>query len=954
MTSRSNLEKDLRSQIRGELRFDPIAKRVYSVDASIYEIEPLGIVVPKDKDDLLAAIKICHRHQVPMIARGAATGIAGGCIGEGIILDLSKTLNHILEINIEAGYVICEPGVVQDQLNEALEPHGYRLGPDTSTGNRATLGGMLANNAAGAYSLRYGMMVDHILEVDLILDDGSIVTLGEVTKKRWEDLLAHQGRLGDICRSVQKIKHEYRDEIIKNYPPLPRRASGYTLDTLIDDDIPNVAKLIAGSEGTLGIVASMKLKISAIPRNKLLAVIPFQSMKEALSKVPKILECYPLSLEMIDKEIISMGRKSQQLHQRLGWLEGTPEALLIVEVDGDTPEMSRAALGKLVSLDIGKVIPLADPQAVKDVWAVRKAGLELLLSKRSYQRAVAFIEDVAVSPEMLPQFMEELVPILNSLGSTAGIYGHVGAGCIHIRPYLNLRQVSHLEKMEQVSRQIADLVVKYKGAMSGEHGDGIVRSWLHERLFGAKIVEAFALLKQAFDPSGLMNPGKIVIDQESPAFLDNLRSDPKTSQPQIKTFLNFDEEGGFSLAVDLCNGNGLCRKRSGTMCPSFQATGDEYDTTRARAQALRAIVNGILPIEELHSAELLDVLDLCLECKGCRSECPASVDMAKMKAEVLYHYQEKHGYSFRSKMFGRISRYLEKAARFPRLANWTMESGIGKMVMRWLRINTEIGFPKVAEETFSAWWKKQTFEKRGDGEGGDVVLFNDTFNEFHHPEIGKAAVKVMHRLGVNVVLAERICCGRTLISKGMLKEAKEQAEKLVASLYPFAAEGIPIVGLEPSCILAIADDYKGLLGNDEAARTVAAACMTFESWVLKELPKRDVTWVGEDKHVLVHGHCHQKAIVGMQPTRELLNRVPGITWEEIPSGCCGMAGSFGYEAEHAQISRQIGELVLLPAVRGASQESIVIADGTSCRCQIKAGTGRTGLHLAEFLAQRLK
>ena len=949
MTSKSRIQEDLEGKVRGQVRFDAIAKQVYSVDASIYEIEPVGIFIPKDNEDLIEAIKICHQHQIPIIARGAATGIAGGCIGKGIIFDVAKNLNKILEINLDEGYVHCEPGVIQDDLNEALAPHGYRLGPDTSTGNRATVGGMLANNAAGSLSLRYGMMVDHILEVELILANGTLVKFGELTKQKWEESLNLHGQIGDISRTVEKIKNEYRDEIIKRYPPLPRRASGYTLNRLIDDETPNIAKLIAGSEGTLGVIASMKLKICEIPRNRLMCVIPYSTMKEALSQVPRILTCSPLSLEMIDQQIISLGRKNPQLQQRLDWLKGTPEALLIVEFDGESSEMSLQAMNRLRELKVGEVIPLFDQQLANDVWTIRKAGLEILLSKRSYQRAVAFIEDVAVPPDRLPDFMEELMPILAELGSTAGIYGHVGAGCIHIRPYLNLRKALDLKKMKEVSLKTAHLVVKYKGAMSGEHGDGLVRSWLHEELFGPKIVKAFSLLRKAFDPEGLMNPGKIDVENGSSKFLKNLRSNPKTPQPHIETFLNFDEEGGFSLAADLCNGNGLCRKKNGIMCPSFQATGDEYDTTRARAQALRAIVNGKVPINNLASPDLLDVLDLCLECKGCRTECPANVDMAKMKSEVLYHYQEKHGYPLRNRLFGNIARHLERAAYFPQLANRALNSALGKKFRKWLKISTHLPVPPIAVERFSSWWKNQKLTSSQP----ELILFNDTFNEFHHPEIGIKTVKLLQAFGVDFMVSQRICCGRTMISKGLLKEAKQQAQRLVEHLYPFAAKGLPIVGMEPSCILAMADDYKGLLGNDEMLKTVAAACTTLDGWLANNLPQREIAWKKEAQHVLLHGHCHQKALKGMQEMRRVLDTIPHISWEEIPSGCCGMAGSFGYEAEHEEISKKIGELVLFPAIREASEHSIILADGTSCRSQIAFGTDRKALHLAEFLLQRI-
>lgn len=933
MTSNA-LEQELKKHVQGDVRFDQIARRVYSVDASIYEVEPIGIVLPKDRADLQVALQIAYAHQIPVIPRGAATGITGGCLGKGLIIDTSKFLNQILEINYQEEFAICEPGVVQDVLNETLAKQNYRLGPDTSTGNRATLGGMVGNNAAGARSLRYGKMVDHVQELELLLADGEILSFAPCSPEEWKQKSLLLNAEGRIYRTIQQIQDNYETEIEKHFPKIPRRVSGYNLDELLKPPPHNICKLIVGAEGSLGIVSKIKVKISQRPMCTGMCVIHFDDMALAFHTVEQILAYHPLSLEMIDQQIIRMGRLSPTMQSQLGWLQGDPEAVFAVEFEGNTPSDVTAKLMQFEQIMRDKKIGYAytileKKSSIDQVLSVRKAGLELLLSKRSYSRAIAFIEDLSIPPQQLGSFMKEFLSLLKHVGKEAGIYGHVGSGCMHIRPYIDLRNTEEIQLMKTIVEQVSDLILKYGGAMSGEHGDGLVRSWLNKKMFGDKIYEAFCLLKQAFDPLNRMNPGKIV---HGPPLTENLRLSPQIKQPKISTFLDFSSEGGFSLAVDLCNGNGQCRKRENIMCPSFQATGDEYDTTRARAQALRAVVNGHLP--DLTHEGIHDVLDLCLECKGCKKECPSHVDMAKMKAEFLFHYQEKHGYSLRNKIFGKMDELYQWTSPF---ANRLSHSFISKLLFKWIGIAPERPPPLLASQKFSNWLKKQT-KPRNDKKR--VVLFNDTYNEYLCPEIGQAAWRVLTKLGYEVLVPKRSCCGRPLISKGMLKEARKKAQTLLETLLPYAKEGIPIIGLEPSCILTIMDDYKGLLGNVENL-----PCMTIDQFLYSE----KLIFPETKKQVSVHGHCHQKAVVGMKPTLEVLRSIKGCDVHEIPSGCCGVAGSFGYEAEHYQISMKIGELVLLPAVRKLGKEDIVIANGISCRSQIQHGAGRASMHLIQFI-----
>lgn len=909
----SDFLKALRAAVKGEIRSDPISRRAYSVDASIYEVEPLAILSPLDAEEAATALKIAMQFNVTVTARGAATGITGGCLGTGLILDLSRHLNRILAIDEAEGFALCQPGVIQDDLNRALAPSGYRLGPDTSTGDRATLGGMLANNSAGARSLRYGCMADHVQEVELLLASGEKVLLGS---QKPEGL--HQALL-KICAS-------YRSEIQNHFPRLPRRVSGYNLPALLEEPL-NLAKLIAGSEGTLGIATAIKMRIVPKPKHAVLCLVPFDEMMTALQSVAGMLRFQPLSLELVDDQIIALGRQSPSMKGRLAWLKGNPNALIIAEFEGETEseaqnraETFRKALGGFL---------LTDPKTMEQVWELRKSGLGLLLSRRTYSRAIAFIEDIAVPPQNLAPFMEKFLKLLNSKGKRGGIYGHVGAGCLHIRPYIDLRQ--ELPLAREIMLGVCDLLVEYGGVLSGEHGDGLIRSWLNERLFGKKLYIAFLEVKQTFDPHNRLNPGKVV---HGPPLEQNLRSTPMKS---ISTFLDFTREGGFELAADLCNGNGRCRKPDSLMCPSFQASGDEYDTTRARAQALRAMIHG----REAPEEGIYDVLDLCIECKGCKTECPSQVDMAKMKAEFLYQYQEKHGYSLRSKLFGNIHTFFRLAAPFASLANTLGKTRLAKWMLQRIGYTPHRPVPQIATERFSAWFAKHPSPVRQKR----VVLFNDTYTEFLEPHIGIAAVKVLEALGYQVLVPPLQCCGRPLISKGMLRQARAQAQAVLKTLSTYS--GLKIVGLEPSCLSALTDDFLGLLGP-EAAQLAQNSC-TFAEFVAGHLP---FPWQPLQQTILVHGHCHQKALVGMQPTMSVLRSIPGVQVEEIPSGCCGMAGSFGYEAEHFAFSQKIAELKLIPAIRKHAAD-IIMADGLSCRTQITHATGLRPLHLAEILARCL-
>lgn len=948
-----NFFNELKHEIRGNVHYDPITCAIYSVDASIYELKPLGVVAPKDKEDLIKTLQIAFAHKIPVTARGAATGITGSCLGQGLIIDISRYLNKILEINMDEEYAICEPGVVQDTLNEALAPYGYRLGPDTSTGNRATLGGMMANNSAGSRSLFYGCMVDHVNEVEMALAGGEILTFGAVSKEAWEQKRSKKDTEGIIYNTVDHLIHTYRDAINEHFPKIPRHVSGYNLDKLLHEPL-NLCRLITGSEGTLGIATKIKVKIAKKPRYTGLCIVHLDDMISAMRFISNMLIHHPMALEMIDDKIIEAARLSPSVQNKLSWLVGMPQAVFVAEFEGDSQRSVETKLNAfsdaMKTLNLGYAwITLTDPLQMASVWEVRKAGLGLLLSKKSYSRAIAFIEDLSIAPEQLAGFMQEFCTYMKSIGKEAGIYGHIGSGCMHIRPYIDLRKKEELSVMKEIMEAVATMIQTYGGAMSGEHGDGLIRSWMNERMFGKDLYQAFIELKAAFDPHNLMNPGKIT---NGPPVDENLRLSPDSKHIPIPTFLDFSREGGLELAADLCNGNGLCRKMETVMCPSFQASGNEYHSTRARAQTLRSIIHGKLPLKELTGQGLMDVLDLCIECKGCKKECPSQVDMAKMKSEMLYQYQEKHGYSWRSRFFASLHRLNKLASPFARLFNTLASIKISKSILSGLGIAPQRTLPTFALEHFSVWFNKQ----KQTSSSKKVVLFNDTYTEFNEPDIGKAAFQILSALNYEIILANNFCCGRPLISKGFLKKAKDNALKVIQAINSLLQDNVRMIVLEPSCASAFRDDYHGLLGTHPELQRVISQTVSFDEFLQSHLQdgKLPLEFTDHKKNVYVHGHCHQKALVGMNPTLEVLKGVAGFNVHEIDSGCCGMAGSFGYEKEHYHFSMKIGELKLFPKIHATDDKAMIVSSGMSCRSQIADGTHRHALHLAEAIADQMK
>jgi len=945
------IEAELKKRVEGDIHFDRYSRLLYSTDASIYQIEPIGVVVPRHKGDVQAVVELANKFNVPVLPRGGGTSLAGQTVGHALVLDFSKYMQNVLEVNQEELWCRVQPGLVQDELNAYVRSMGLQFGPDTSTSNRATIGGMIGNNSAGAHSLTYGKTLDHVIELTVLLSDGSEVVLKELSSDALEGKSQADSLEGRVHREVARLAQEHRSEILARYPKIMRRVSGYNLDEFIKPQPFNLSRILVGSEGTLGTVVEAKMRLVPKPKWTALDVIHFDDDLEALRASQVILETAPYALESTDKMILNLARGNIVQSQRLGFVQGNPSSLLMVEYAGDTEAQVKEQVYKLEEVrkaqHIGYAATLAfKPEEVKAVWGVRKAGLGLLLGTKGDKKPIAFVEDTAVAPAKLPEFIKRFREIITRHDAIAGYYGHCSVGCMHIRPLIDLKEASEMKKMVSIADAISDLVLEFNGAMSGEHGDGLARSHFNQKLFGAVLYEAFRQVKRVFDPKNLMNPGKIV---DAPAMTESLKISPRYQTWQPETTLDFTGQGGFARAVEMCSGMGECRKKlDGTMCPSYMGTLDEEHSTRGRANALRAVLSGKVPKEEFTGKRLHDVMDLCLECKACKAECPSNVDMAKLKYEFLDHYHRVNGLPLRNRLFGGIERLNRIGSQFVPLSNWVVGSGLNRWLMEKLAgIDRRRPLPQFAGVTFEDWFDGRKPE--GDGAKGEVVLFHDTFNNFNTPNVAVATTRLLERLGYHVLLVNKRCCGRPMISKGMLGEAKNNAAWNVDQLAEYAERGVPIVGMEPSCLLTLRDEYPDFLRTNDA-KLVARNSFLLEEFLLQERDtgKVSLSFGANGRKALLHGHCHQKALVGTVPTVALLKGA-GFEVSEVDSGCCGMAGSFGFEKEHYDLSLTIGNRRLAPAVKSASAEVEIVAPGISCRQQIEHLTGRKAKHTAEVL-----
>ena len=955
-SERGDIENALKRRVSGEVRFDPFSRVLYSTDASIYQMEPVGVVIPRNVEDVLAVIDVAKENGVPVLPRAGGTSLAGQTVNHAIVTDFSKYLNQIIEVNQEEQWARVQPGIVLDDLNRQLLPYGLMYAPDPTTSSRACVGGGVGNNTCGAHSVIYGKTLDHIKELDVILSDGTQTHFQPLEAHELEAKLSGTGLESNIYRGVRRLAQENAAEIEARYPNIMRRVSGYNLDEFLTDSPFNMTKMVVGSEGTLCVVTEVKINLVPRPTMTALSVVHFQDIFGASEAVKDILLHEPSSIEIMDNNVLERSRASTGLGSNMAFIEGTPGAILVVEFYGESEAELTDKTEKLKD-DMARrghgyaTVNMQDRASQASVWAVRKNGLGLLMSMHGDAKPLPFVEDTAVDPENMGEFVRRFDEIVRNHQTEAAYYGHASVGCLHIRPVVSLKNQDGVDKMVSIADEISDLVKDFGGSLSGEHGDGIVRGVWNEKMFGPEIYKLFQDLKGTFDPDGIMNPNKII---DCPPMDQNLRYGADYSAPSLPTKLDFSIDSDFAGAVEMCNGMGACRQHVGTMCPSYVATRDEEHSTRGRANLLRASLSGKLPKGTMTSKRMWEAMDLCLECKGCKSECESGVDMAKLKYEFLDQYHRANGTPLRNRVFGHINRLSAWGSRMAPLSNLMAGNPIGKMVSQMaLGIHPKRKPPKFVRQTFAKW-----FKGRGTGNAqatNTVVLLNDTYMNHNYPEIGKAAVALLEAAGLKVVLSETACCGRPMISKGLLDDATANAVTNVDQLYAYAEAGIPVIGCEPSCLLTFRDEYPQLV-RDEKARKVAENSFMIDEFLIKlqEDGKLELNMGKLEKKVLFQAHCHQKADMGTATSIAALRLAPGYQVELVNAGCCGMAGSFGYEKEHYDLSMKIGEEALFPAIRAKDQDWEVAVMGVSCRQQVEDGTGRKARHLVEVLADALE
>lgn len=944
------LAEKLRKHVEGEILFDSASRGRYATDASIYQIMPVGVVVPRTPDAALAALQIAAEAGVPILPRGAGTSQCGQTVGAALIIDNSKYLNQLVSLDVAAKRAVVQPGMVLDHLNAQLKQHNLWYPVDVSTSAQATLGGMAGNNSCGSRSIAYGNMVHRVAGIDAWLPAGERGYFG-----RAEDM---QGPMRIFADRAAALWQREKDEIAARFPSVQRRVAGYNLDELAPDRI-NLAKLLVGSEGTLAYFERLHLDLAPLPTHKTLGVCHFPRFYDGMNAAQYIVELDPCAVELVDRTMLDLSRRIPAFKKTVdAFLKGEPDCVLLVEFAGDDHAMQVSKLKQLGKLmdRLGfpdAVVEIVDPAQQKAVWEVRKAGLNIMMSMKGEGKPVSFIEDCAVPLQHLAEYTRRLTEVFHKHGTEGTWYAHASVGCLHVRPILNMR-ADGAQKMRAIAEEAAELVREYKGAYSGEHGDGLVRSEWIAPFFGPRLTAALSEVKSWFDPKGLMNPGKIV----NPPKQDDrslFRFKPDYAIANIRTGLDWSEwgndpAGGLASAVEMCNNNGHCRKfDAGTMCPSYRVTKDELHVTRGRANTLRlALSNQLQDGSGLASDSVKQVMDLCVSCKGCKRDCPTGVDMAKMKVEFLHQYKQKHGFTLKDRAIAYLPRYAAWMKAFAPLVNAVQ--GLGKPLL---------GF--AAARSLPAWSASRISVPTHVPAAGEVVLFADTFNCSFEPDNVSAAIHVLQAAGYQVHLAAKpgeraACCGRTFLSAGMVDEARAEAQRTLDILKPFVERGVAVVGLEPSCLLTLRDEFKSLLPGKETD-ALAERAMLFEEFLVAE--KRagrlqlDLQALPE-KQALVHGHCHQKAFDAFSPVLEVLKWIPELKVDAIESSCCGMAGAFGYEAEHFDVSMKMAELSLLPAVRKAEAGALIVADGTSCRHQIHDGASREAVHVAKVLARAVR
>lgn len=961
---------------------DEQTRRLYANDASSYEELPSGVVFPQSEQDIVDIVNHARQTGQPITARGAGTSLAGQTTGGGIVMDMGRNMNNIIEINPDQQIAHVQPGVIRDTLNRKADRHNLLFGPDTATTNRCMIGGMIGNNSCGIFSIKYQTTREHVLKIEAVLSDGSCVTFKPLSETELAAKMELDTLEGHIYREMIALIREHRDQIIENYPhpEIIRRNTGYALDRLSemqpfnpDGRRFNMAELLCGSEGTLAMTSSAKLNLVSKDPESVILAPHFPTIRKALEATVEIVKEDPAAVELVDDIILNATKGNIEQRENRFFLDGDPKAILIVQLDGDNKEelaeKAKKLSRKLQKQGLSKATPIiTDDDKMERVWNLRKAGLGLLMGLGSEGRTPTFAEDTAVRVPDLPDYIDDFQQILDKHNTNCVFYAHASVGELHLRPVINLQKPTEIEKMKKMAGEIADLVRNYRGSLSGEHGDGRARAPYIEKVLGSEMMPLLKKVKQIWDPENIFNPSKIT---DPKPMEQDLRYSPAYQRPDVDTHFNWRKEESFADALELCNGAGVCRKLAdsgGTMCPSYMATKEEKDSTRGRANLFRQLFSGRQK-EAFKSEELKDALDLCLSCKACKSECPANVDMAKMKAEFSQGRHEANGISLAERFFGQAAKLYHLASQLPRLTNWIIKQPVTKeLLQQFLGIDKRRDLPTFAEQTFMEWWhnhspsNRWTHDPMDNSEtyltrpiskpnsGREVVLLIDIFTNYHEPEIGKAAVRFLESQGYTVIVPNIHEVGRPQISKGMLTHAKQILDQNLPKLYGFAEQELPIIGLEPSEILTLRNEYLDLCEEDQvySAQQVAKQAYTFEEFAAN-LPATNVSSPTKQK-VYIHGHCHAKSLIGNTAVTNALQNL-GYETEVLDTGCCGMAGSFGYETGHYKVSMEIGRQRLFPALRDLPEDALICAPGFSCRHQIKDGVQRHAFHPAELLAK---
>lgn len=949
------LESELRKQISGDVSFNKFVRGIYATDASVFQVTPVAVILPKNDEDVQSTVNIASKYNLKIVPRGGGTSLGGQATGPALIMDFSKYMNSILEINEKERWARVQPGIVLDELNASIKQYGLHFAPDPATSSRATVGGMIGNNSSGTKSIVYGITRDHVLEIRTLLSDGNIVELGELsTNGNGGELEEKDSREYKLIKDFREIIDKNHDEIIARYSKVMRRVQGYNLDAFIDKDKWNMAYLITGSEGTLGVILDAKINLVPLPKYKILCTVHFADLQEGISTVAPILEHRPSAVEIMDEDVVFRARKNLSVAPLTTWIEGDPKAILVVEFFGDTEEevqkKARNLVADLKSKKLGYSWPIiSEATAMGKVWAVRKNGLGLMLGIKGDRKPIPFIEDAAIPIKNLPEYIDLILKYCRERDVPVAMYAHASVGLIHVRPVLNLKEQKDIDNMKSIARYSFELVKKYGGSVSGEHGDGRIRSPFLEEYFGPKIYSALKEVKQLFDPKAMMNPG-IIID---PAPMDkDLRYGIDYLTPATSTQYKFREDGSFAAAVEMCTGVGACRQNlTGLMCPSYRATRDEEHSTRGRANALRLAMTGQMGEGAMGSKELYDIMDLCLSCKGCKSECPSNVDVAKLKGEFLQKYQDKNGTSLRDRFVTRSTIMARKFSGWKApMVNFVQKSLAFRKMLEWIvGVDKRRILPTYARTSFHKW-----FTNRPGSNGNykkQVVLFDDTYMNFHETNIGVSAVELLESCGYEVILAKAGCCQRPSITHGFLRKAKTEGEKTLLNLQKYIDQGLKIVVCEPGCASALTDDLPDLIGSEKLGESIKKNVLMIDIFLAREIENGncDVSFESKHQKLLIHGHCHQKSLYGTTAMYNILKRVNELEVNELDSGCCGMAGSFGYEKEHYDLSLKIGEDRLFPAIREKDNETDLVACGFSCRHQIAHATGVKAKHWVEVL-----